>query len=155
VIVARYKPKDPLFKVADSFFNLEAEFYISSLGLVELFSVLSRVVVKAPIGRPSLSTLVSFVLRDCNLHLIKKSYFTTTTIAGLEFTIPLEYYAAMRLARTLRLRALDLLHVAIASLARKDGLLQVFVTGDKEILRRRKRIQASTGLLVKHPSELI
>jgi len=155
VIVARYKPDDPLFRVADSFFNLDSEFYISSLTLVELFSVLSRVRIKLLVRRPSLNTLVSFIVRDCNLRPIERFHSITRTMVGLKLTMPFEYSIAMKLANMLKLRTLDLLHVAIASLARDIGLLHIFVTGDDEILRRRRKIQKSTGLLVKHPSELM
>ena len=44
VVVARYKPNDPLHEIAEKLFNLpQVELYASPLTLVELYSVLSRV----------------------------------------------------------------------------------------------------------------
>lgn len=44
VIVARYKPDDPLHEASENLFKLsEAVLYISPLTIVELYSVLSRV----------------------------------------------------------------------------------------------------------------
>ena len=59
----------------------------------------------------------------------------------------------MRLADALKLRALDLLHVAQAALL--EGEVEALVTGEEEILERRKRIEKLTGLSVTSPRELI
>ena len=53
--------------------------------------------------------------------------------------VPLEYIYAMRLADALKLRALDLLHVAQAALL--EGEVEALVTGEEEILERRERIE--------------
>lgn len=66
--------------------------------------------------------------------------------------VPLEYVEARRLAVDLRLRALDLLHVAYSSLLLKTGTpIAEFVTGDDELVARAKMIQRLTGIRVTRP----
>ena len=155
VIVARYKPGDPLHESADRLFGLpEATFYVSPLTLVELYSAFSRVEIESTLPELNLHALVAFCLKDCKLELISKSHLLRAKVAEREFKAPLEYCLAVKLAEQLRLRALDLLHVTYALLLKKAKLADVLITGDEEILEKGDLISAATGVRVRHPKEL-
>jgi len=60
----------------------------------------------------------------------------------------------MKLSRKLKLRTLDLIHLAYTSLLKRKDITDMFITGDKEILECREEILAITGVLIKDPSKL-
>jgi len=155
VIIARYKPGDPLYNDSNALFQREYRFVISPLVLVELYSVFSRIRpyirLPKPLRGAALSSLIRFVVDDCKLTVVYN--LLVARIGEEACRVPLEYIYAMRLADALRLRALDLLHVAQAALL--DGEVEALVTGDEEILERRERIEKLTGLSVASPRELI
>ena len=57
----------------------------------------------------------------------------------------------MSFSHQLKLRTLDLLHIAYASLLRRRGIANTLITGDENILKCGKEILATTGVLVKDP----
>lgn len=155
IIVARYKPNDPLHKGADNLFKLsEATLYISPLTVVELYSVLSRVRINALIEGLTLHSLIHFIIKDCRLHVISIPLLAKKGIAGYDIAAPAEYYLAMKLSHQLKLRTLDLLHITYALLLRRKGIASILITGDEDILKRRKEILDATGVLVKDPKDL-
>jgi len=155
VIVARYKPGDPLYNDSNALFQREYRFVVSPLVLVELYSVFSRIRPYIRLPKPlkgvALNSLVRFVIDDCKLTVMYNLLIARIREGACR--VPLEYIYAMRLAEALRLRALDLLHVAQASLL--NGEVEALVTGDEELLERRERIKELTGLSVASPRELI
>ena len=75
------------------------------------------------------------------------------TLADRRVSIPSEYAEARKLAPSLRLKTLDILHVAYSSLLRKSGTpIAEFVTGDEELVSRSEPIQRLTGIRVVRPS---
>ncbi len=93
-------------------------------------------------------------LPNRRLILASRSYIIKSAIAGYEFRQPIEYYLATELAERFRLRALGILHVAYASLLKKTKLVDIFITGDEEIIEQRGQIHKATEVLVKHPREI-
>jgi len=157
VIIARYKPWDPLYEVSNKLLSNESfEFFISPVTLFELYAVISRLrpnlVLPQEAKYASVNTIVRFVVEDCNLKLISKTYLVTTYFMDQRVRIPFEYSMSTILAEKLRLRALDLLHIAYASML-KDKV-QIFVTGDDEILEKRDVIKKFTEFEIKHPKDL-
>jgi len=154
VIVARYKPGDPLYSDSNVLFEKRYEFVVSPLVLVELYSVFSRIRphirLPKPLEEATLSSLVRFVVDDCRLTVVYD--LLVAKIGGEARRVPLEYIYAMKLAEKLRLRALSLLHVAQAALL--SDRVETFVTGDEEILERRESIERLTGLKVASPGTL-
>ena len=158
LIIARYKPKDPLYSIANRLFKEEKyKFVISPITLTELHSVLSRV--KHQISLPKdietidIPTLVEFIIEDCNLKLLSKTRIVTYQIGKERVRIPLEYYIALSIADKIKLRTLDLIHIAYAYLIKDQ--INAFVTGDNEILEKRKTILHTLGIEVKPPQDII
>jgi len=157
VIIARYKPNDPLYKVADKFFQKNYDFVVSPVTLVELYSVLARIkpFLRFSKGLESvnLDTLIAFIIYDLKLKLVARSFMSSFQIFGERFRIPLEYHLAMRFAEKLRLKTLDALHIVYAYILRDS--LDYIVTGDDDILSAREMIKQYIGLEIRNPSELL
>jgi hypothetical protein len=67
----------------------------------------------------------------------------------------MEYSKAASEAHRLRLKALDLLHLAYASLiSQLEFKLDLFVTADQDILDAASEIEESLGLRTRHPKDL-
>ncbi|MHA1582090.1 MAG: type II toxin-antitoxin system VapC family toxin [Candidatus Baldrarchaeia archaeon] len=158
VIIARYKPADPLHKVSDKLLSSERfEFLISPITLFELYSVISRLypnmVFPQEVESVSVDTLVHFIVEDCNLKLASKNYLVTTYFRKRKMRMPFEYLMSMMLAEKLKLRALDLLHIAYVAMLRDN--IQTFVTGNGEILERKSIIKDIIGIKVEHPKDFL
>jgi len=68
--------------------------------------------------------------------------------------VPMEYTTAAALAPKLKLRSLDLLHLAYASLiSRLEFSISSFVTGDETILGKTDEIRESLNIAVTHPDD--
>ncbi|MCC6019541.1 MAG: PIN domain-containing protein [Candidatus Verstraetearchaeota archaeon] len=155
MIIARYKPKDPLYEASEKLFKTpNLTLYISPLTVLELYSVLSRVKLEVPTEKLAINSMVHFIIKDCKLNVISIPLMAKRSIAGHETTIPIEYDIAMKLSHKLKLRTLDLIHLAYASLLKRKGIADMFITGDKEILECREEILIATGILVKDPLNL-
>lgn len=157
VIIARYKPGDPLHGVADELFKRDFEFVISPVTLVELYSVLSRVKpfvrLREEFKHASIGTLVAFIIHDLHLKLRARAFLFKLSLLGTTFRVPLEYHIAMKFSEKLQLKTLDLLHLAYAYMLREE--IDYFVTGDDDILSRRELIRECMGIEVIEPSELL
>lgn len=156
VIIARYDPEDELHVHSEGLFSFEnADFYISPLSLLELYSVLSRVALEISPSPTSkellLDTLVAFMVKDCRLKMVSKIYIARQDIAGWSLRLPLEYSLAMRYAGDLELRALDLLHLMCAWLLKRSHPVDAFITGDGEILDKAEIIDEVFKIKVLHP----
>jgi hypothetical protein len=68
----------------------------------------------------------------------------------------MEYSTAAALAPKLKLRSLDLLHLAYASLiSRLEFSIFSFVTGDEIIIGKTDEIRESLNMTVTHPNDAI
>ena len=156
VVVACYKPGDPLHSSAVSLLRRgEMGFAVSPVGLFELYSVISRlrsfIVVPDKFRGVSTDVLVRFIVRDLGLKLLASTLLVRHS--GFKCRIPLEYYLSTVYSSRLRLRALDLLHIAYASILRDR--VDAFITGDPEILEARDLIMREAGVRVKSPEEVL
>lgn len=162
VILANYFPEDKLHSRASAFFELSRKRKIvSPVSTVELFAVVSRLEteIQAPKEileeppRRRVRALVEFLIRDCKLFLASVPAQAKIKIAGTVLSVPVEYESCIRLAHALKLKTLDLIHLAYADNLRKWGHdVGVFVTFDGDILRSSANIQQQLGIEVKEPS---
>jgi predicted nucleic acid-binding protein len=145
-VVSRYKPGDPFYEVSEAFFTKGNRFLASPVTLFEIYSVISRVDFEAALpGAADPDTLAGFILEDCHLEVISRPRLAVLEGVGRkDLLIPLEYLVAARIASGVRLRALDLLHIAYASMLGED--IDGFVTCDEEILRKRREIRRASGV---------
>ena len=156
VIIARYKPNDPLYSIANEFFQKNYDFVISPITLVELYSVLSRVrpflKFERGLENANIDTLIAFILYDSKLKIVARSFISRLQILGKRLRVPLEYHLAIKFAEKLQLKTLDMLHIAYAYMLRNR--LDYIVTGDDDILKARELIKRHMGLEIREPSEL-
>jgi len=129
-------------------------FYASTLTLVELYSALSRNVQKhrLPPGlqevadyKIKLRSAVAYCLRLLSIHVPSDE----ARLADLDrLRLFCRFLEAINLAPKLKLKALDLLHIAYASQLMKEGLVKSFVTLDCEILNNKETILKEVGVRV-------
>jgi len=151
VIIARYMEEDELKQSADALLGRRDLYLLGSpLTVVELASVLSRVRIRLRgRRRANIPSLVRYILLDSGVRIETPLAVVRSKLLG--GYVPLEYHLSLAYAERLRLKTLDLIHVAYASALGAD----VLATGDREILDRREEIVEEAGVDVKHPSELI
>ena len=165
VLVAAYAPRDPLHRASRAFLDANTTpRIISPLTFEELSSVIARteeglelpaVFAKEPLHR-RVRAIVEYVIRDSRLTLASGLGSSRFRVEGRSVSGPLEYWEASRLAPQLRLKALDLLHLAYARLIGKLELnVKSFVTGDQGILSRATEVQKALQIDVKHPKEAL
>ncbi len=165
VLVAAYAPNDPLHKPSKAFLETsKAPRIISPLTFEELSSVLARTeedlelpaaLAKEPPAR-RIRAVVEYVIRDSGLTLASDLGSSRVHVGGRSVSIPLEYWKAARLAPLLKLRALDLLHLAYAHLIdRLEFSVKTFVTGDEGIISRAVDVHKSLEIAVKHPKDAV
>jgi predicted nucleic acid-binding protein len=165
VLVAAYTPEDQLHDASRSFLKkARTSKIISPLSFEELSAVLSRTeqnlelpasLLSEPLAR-RIRAVVEYIIRDSDLTLASGFGASRVNVGGRRVSIPVEYWQAARLAPVLRMRALDLLHLACARLIdRLQVTVKVFVTGDKGILSKSAEIEQSVQVQVKHPEEML
>jgi|YelNatPaOPRAMG01_1025707.scaffolds.fasta_scaffold54672_3 predicted nucleic acid-binding protein len=129
-------------------------FYVSPLTLVELYSVLSRNIqsYKLPPGieeltnhRSKLRTTITYFLQLLSIN-IPSDEAKLTDLDGLKLFH--KFLEAIDLATKLKLKTLDLLHIAYASQLAKKKLIQFFITFDSKILENKEAILKNTGIEV-------
>ena len=152
IIIAYYKPSDPLYNVVRTFFRRKESFIITPINLFELYSVISRI--RSYISLPDkiksvkARVIVQYIVEDLNLQTLARTFLVK--LSKMNVRIPAEYYLAIKLADSLKLRSLDLLHIAYASLLGNE--IDAFITGDIEILEKKDIIEEKTGVKVREPS---
>ncbi len=98
--------------------------------------------------------MAEYMIRDSRLTLASELGSARIRVGNRSVVIPLEYSKAASLASLLRLRALDLPHLAYAHLiGRLQFTVNTFVTGDGGIISRAAEIHKSLEIVVKHPAE--
>lgn len=161
IIISRYIPSDPSHKISQKFFlEKDQRLYITPLTLTELYSVFSRMMewVSLPelkIDLPvAVSTLVSFAIKHCNLAILPVPYSVPVVIGERSIRAPVEQAVSYLLAGHLKLRSLDLLHIALCWVLKMQENVDVFVTIDEEIASKSEIIREETGVSVKHLTEI-
>ncbi len=163
VLVARLAPSDPIHAHSKNFLaNARAPKVISPLTFEELSSVLARrereleippFLQKEPLPR-RIRALVEYVVQDSELILASELGSSRIRIGRRSATMPLEYSKAASLAPLLKLRALDLLHLAYAHLLDRLQInIKAFVTGDDGIISKTAEIKKSLDITVMHPRD--
>ena len=156
VIIAVYKPNDPLYRDANKLFGKSHSFVISPITIIELYSALSRIKphmkLREEFKNINLDTLLVYIITDLKLKVITKTYITKLQLPNQMVKIPLEYYISIKLAEKIKLKTLDLLHIAYAYILKEE--ISYFVTGDRDIIQAKKRIKQQTGIEVKSPKEI-
>jgi len=163
IIISRYIPKDPVHKVSQEFFSQkDYAVYITSLTLTELYSVFSRMQEQISLPKEvkiefpvAVSTLVSFAMKHCNLKLASIPYTVIAEIGDLTIRAPIEQALSYSLAARLRLRTLDLLHIALCWVLKMQQKIDVFITIDDEVYSKKELIREETGVKVKHLKEMM
>jgi len=164
VILAKYFPEDKLHQMAVGYLEQSAiRKLISPISLVELMAVLSRVdpALRAPdellreTPRRRVRALLEFLIRDSHLKVASVPARAKLRAGGIPFSAPIEYLTCIRLAHALKLKTLDLLHIAYASNLRKWGYdIKTFVTLDQDIIGRAQEIQQETEIEVEEPTPI-
>jgi len=164
VVLAKYFPEDMIHRRALRFLEQSAmRKIISPISLVELAAVLSRIdpALSAPeellreTPRRRVRALLEFLIKDTNLHVASVPAKAKLRVGGTSFAAPIEYYTCIRLAHALKLKTLDLLHVAYADNLRKCGYdIKTFVTFDQDIIGKAHEIQQETEIEVKEPNDI-
>jgi len=165
VLVAAYAPSDPIHKQSRTFLaNSKPTKVISPLTFEELSSVIARteeemqlplLIQKEPPGRRT-RAVVEYIIRDSGLTLASELGSSRIRIGNRSLNIPLEYSKAASLAPLLKLRALDLLHLAYAHLIDKlQFSVTSFVTGDEAIISKAQDIHKSLEIAIRHPKDTI
>ena len=134
-----------------------------STQLRRLTAVLARVrpelqlpepVQKEPFKR-RIRAAVEYIFKDAGLTLASQVGTSIIRVGERTVPIPMEYSRAASEAHKLRLKALDLLHLAYASfISRLEFKLDLFVTADQDILDRTSQIEEALGLRTMHPKNL-
>lgn len=152
-----------MHKISQEFFSKKVRIlYITPLGLTELYSVFSRVLEQVSLPKEvkvdfpvTVSTLVNFAIKHCNLTVTSIPYTVLVKIGDLNVRTSIEQIMSYSLAGSLKLRTLDLLHIAACQVLKMQQVLDLFVTIDEEIYSKRKIIREETGIRVKHLKEMI
>jgi len=162
-IISRYMPKDPMHKISQEFFSKKGyALYITPLSLTELHSVFSRMLEQILLPKEvkvdlpvTVSTLANFAIKHCNLTVASIPYTVLAEIGDLTVRAPIEQAMSYLLAGTLKLRSLDLLHIALCWVLKMQQRVDLFVTIDDEIDSKREIIREETGVKVKHLKEMV
>ena len=164
VILARFAPEDPLRFAAKKFFDSKVDRIVSPISLLETSAVLSRgnarfdipdILARETEARRVLALSEYFVV-FLGLRIESVSVTSKMRVGGSTLSLPMEYSEALKKAGELKLRALDLLHLAYAGLISSLRIrIDRFVTSDSGILDRGGVIAAQFGLRVVHPEKAV
>lgn len=164
VIVAGYAPDDKMYEPAKQFLKTDGlTRIVSPLTFLELTAVLSRGQATIEGSRTGekqslkrrVRATIEYIFRDAKLHMFSVSTLSNIKTGSRTVSVPLEYSHASRLASILRLKTLDLMHLAYADLVKKlEQPVEYFVTGDKSILAKEGEIRDELGLSASHPTDL-
>jgi len=160
VIIAKYVPANKLSSRATAFLESRDRKIASPVSVIELAAVISRIdsnmeapqeLLQAP-PRRRVRTLVEFMIRDSGVFLASVPAQARIKVAGVILSVPIEYQNCIRLAHALKLKTLDLVHLAYADGLRKWGHdIDTFVTFDADILERSDAIHDELGIEIKEP----
>lgn len=133
VLVAFINSSDPNHEAAVNYLSKkDVEFIVSQVTVLELYSVFSRVM---DVSDAEVEALVEYTIRRSAAKLTEVDWHKL-------------YKQALAIANAVKLRTIDLLHVAAASLANA----KIFVTFDKNILSRSTAVQQALGFQLVSPT---
>ncbi len=169
VLIAKYKTNDkihnPSVKILTS---INANFVISHISLVELASVISRQIeninfnkeIDEKIGqlnfKERIMFLLNYIVHDNKLQIIQHNGFENLPFIT-ENQIFSDYSRAMIQSADTSLRTLDNLHLGAAKnlMVVKNYKIDYFVTGENEILSKKRIISQYLDILVISPHDLV
>ncbi len=103
-------------------------------------------------GVRRIRALSEYFVKFLQLRLESLPLTARVRVAGSTVNIPMEYSEALKRAAELRLKTLDLLHLAYAGLVSNlRAKIDSFVTADSDILDRGAVIEQQFGFNVAHP----
>lgn len=152
VIVAALDPLDPRCEKARSLLEKGEDKIVSELVLVELTSIVARreelvssIASELGLRRDeAVTAILLYVLRRFNLKYRSIHGSTRLPLLGSVYR-PIA--TAIELSSPLRLKALDLLHVAYAKLLKDGGeAIQRLVTADKDFGKMREALREKVGI---------
>lgn len=154
VIVSALDPLDPRQKYARAALEENKDNVISELAIAELASVLARREslreLKAKIGLREeliIPAVILYLIRRFNLRYERANGHAKIPALG-EMYLPITI--AINLSRNLKLKTLDLLHIAYAKLLRDQGKrINVFLTIDKEFEKATKIVDEKFNIKIK------
>lgn len=132
----------------------DGRFYSSTLTLTELHCVLSRRMhqYRLPPGIEQIAD-EGVRLKAVVLYLLQILDITIPpddpgVIDLGKFKLFHRFYESIQLAKDVKLKTLDTMHLAYANQLKNKGNVKNFVTLDKEILKNKEKIKTTTGLNV-------
>ena len=152
VIVAALDPLDPRYEKARRLLEKEENKIISELVLVELASIVARreelissIASKLGLRREeAITTILLYISKRFNLRYRSTQGSTKLPLLG---SIYKPIAAAIELSLPLKLRTLDLLHIAYAKLIKDKGeTIQRLVTADKDYEKARRALREKIGI---------
>jgi predicted nucleic acid-binding protein len=164
IVIAYYFREDPnhgkAAKVIDILKKENREMIISPLTIIELYSVLSRKSEEYALPpriravdneKLRIRILVNHVIKDMKLRIVDDEPRVEQINKTKLFHI---YQKAIKYAVDLKLKTLDLLHIAYATLLAGKGLVNVFTTLDNEILAKGYLLE-KLGLKLLNPYNIV
>ena len=153
VIVAALDPTDPRREEARKLLGLRVEKAVSELVIAELTSVLARQHKLLANIRDRLGVSERIALIAIILYIVKRFDLRYTSVEGSlrtplgRFYKPLAY--AIELAESLRLRTLDLLHLAYIKAMKERGIwIHTLLTADTNFKDNEEDIKRVLGITV-------
>ena len=105
-------------------------------------------------GARRVRALTEYFVRFLGLRLESLSLTSRLRVAGSTVTLPVEYSEGLKRAAELRLKTLDVLHLAYAGLLNSLRVrIGNFVTADSDILARSRIIAEQFGFNALHPKD--
>lgn len=141
------------FNLINKIKRSSGDFYISPLTVLELYCVVSRNIAKYRLPPIALSLsdkdkveyIINYSIRAMNLKICNEDNINEV-LDNLGVEIFSEYHCAIELSPALRLKSLDMLHIAYAFRLRKEGKIRYIVSLDDEIRKRKSLIKSETNL---------
>jgi predicted nucleic acid-binding protein len=156
VLISYYFDEEEFHEVSTRIFNvlktIQKKIYISPLTLVELYSVIARNLSKYRLPphymvldeKRKIHVLVKDILEYSKPILVDDESKLELLDKSSVFYI---YKKAIDYVTTLKLKSLDLMHITYAIELAKRGLVDTFITLDKELISR-KQVLEGLGLKV-------
>jgi predicted nucleic acid-binding protein len=156
VLISYYFDEEEFHEVSTRIFNvlktIQKKIYISPLTLVELYSVIARNLSKYRLPphymvldeKRKIHVLVKDILECSKPILVDDESKLELLDKSSVFYI---YKKAIDYVTTLKLKSLDLMHITYAIELAKRGLVDTFITLDKELISR-KQVLEGLGLKV-------
>lgn len=157
MLVTVLDKEDPLYDNANKFLLEPTEKIISPLVITELASVLSRKLKEIKFHKTLLGEIkkltpfekilfiVSYLLKKFNLKLVSLAKETITHFG----VMPAVFSTALWLSVDVKLRTLDLLHLAYATLFKRNNYpITAIATLDEDFYNKRREITKATNLTI-------